>query len=79
MSSELTSAFPSQRLSQDHSGSTSCDYQGLPQFLSICHSCWTISHLLLCVIGRHVLHQVVTNNDTIHPQAMYLLEDNYLN
>ena len=35
----LTSALLSQRLSQVHlSGSTSPDYQGLPQFLSICKS-----------------------------------------
>ena len=36
---ELTLALLSQRLSQVHlSGSTSPDYQSLPQFLSICKS-----------------------------------------
>ena len=36
---ELTSALPSQRLSQAHLlGSTSPDYQSLPQFLLVCKS-----------------------------------------
>ena len=75
----LTSALPLQRLSQVHFlGSTLHDYQSLPQFLSICKSSYTISYPLLFYIDRRVLHQVVTNSDAMHPQAVYLLQDNSL-
>ena len=75
----LTSALLSQTLSQVHLlGSTSPDYQSLPQFLSICKSFKTISYLSLFYVGRRVLHHVVRNNDTVHPQATYLLEHNSL-
>ena len=76
---ELISTLLSQRLSQVHLlGSTSPDYQSLPQFISICKSSQTISYPLLFYVGRRVLHLAVTNSDTIHPQAMYLLENNSL-
>ena len=59
-------------------GNTSHDYQSLQQFLSICKWPLTIPYQLLCAVGHHVPHWVVIGNDTIHPQAMYLLQDNSL-
>ena len=63
----LTSTLLSQIPFQVHLlGSTSHDYQSLPQFLSICKSSKTISYPLLFFIGHHVFHQVVKNCNTIH-------------
>ena len=76
---ELTSAPPIQKLVQVHlRGNTSRDYQGFQQFLSIYKFPLTISYQLLCVTGHHVLHRVVIDIDTIHPQAVPLLEDKSL-
>ena len=66
--------------SQAHlTGNASHDYQGFPRFLSIYKFPLTISYPLLCVIGHHVLHWVVIDIDTTHPQAVPLHEDNSLN
>ena len=76
---ELASTLPIQKLSQVHlQGNTSLDYQGFPQFLSICNFPLTISYQLLCAAGHLVLLRVVIGIDTIHPQEVPLLEDNSL-
>ena len=58
---------------------SSLDYQkSLPQPLLIYKFSKTIFYLLLSCAGHRVLLQVAASNDTIHPQATYLLEDNFL-
>ena len=76
---ELILTLLIQKLIRAHPlGNTSHDYQGFPQFVSICKFPLTIFYQLLCVTGHCVLYRVVIGIDTTHPQAMYLLEDKSL-
>ena len=76
---ESTSTLLIQKLSPVHlTDNTSCDYQGFQQFLSIYKFPLTISYQLLCTAGHRVLHRVVIGINMIHPQAVSLLEDNFL-
>ena len=76
---ELTSTLLMQMLIRVClTGNTSHDYQGFPRFLSIHRFLLTIFYQLLCITGHHVLHRVVIRINTIHPQVVPLLEDNYL-
>ena len=79
MSSEINISSSNAKLSQAHlRGNTTRNYLGLPRPLSICKFPLTTPYPLLCAIGHCVLHQVVTNSDTIHPQVIDLLQDNSL-
>ena len=76
---ELTSTLPIQKLSRVHlTDNTSLDYQGFSRFLSTCKFPLTIFYQLLCAAGHRVLLWVVIGINTIHPQAVPLLEDNSL-
>ena len=76
---ELASTLLIQKLIQVHlRGNTSPDYQVIPLPISIYKFPLTISYQLLCVAGHHVLHRVLIDIDTTHPQAVPLLVDNSL-